>query len=71
MSAEKIDIPFPTTEGLVDNTVRFSNLLRDSGISVSLPEMFSQGMGLFVIVFLLLVQRAVLGGTFTSEWAPG
>jgi uncharacterized protein with von Willebrand factor type A (vWA) domain len=36
MPNEKIEIPRPTAEGLVDNIVRFSNLLRDNGVSVSL-----------------------------------
>ena len=60
MSAEKIDIPFPTAEGLVDNTVRFSNLLRDNGISVSLPAVLDTLKGLPLIDISILQEFKVL-----------
>ena len=49
MPTEKIDLPLPTAEGLVDNTVKFSNLLRKNGISVSLPAVLDTLKGLPLI----------------------
>ena len=49
MTTEKIDLPLPAAEGLVDNTVKFSNLLRKNGISVSLPAVLDTLKGLPLI----------------------
>ena len=37
MPPETINIPLPTADGFIDNITRFSNLLRDNGVSVPLP----------------------------------
>jgi uncharacterized protein with von Willebrand factor type A (vWA) domain len=49
MPHEKIDMFRPTAEGLTDNIVRFSNLLRDKGVSVSLPAVLDSLKGLPLI----------------------
>ena len=49
MPTEKFDLPLPTAEGFVDNTVIFSNLLRKNGISVSLPAVLDTLKGLPLI----------------------
>jgi uncharacterized protein with von Willebrand factor type A (vWA) domain len=60
MFAEKIDIPLPTAEGLIDNTIRFSNLLRDNGISVSPPAVIDTLKGLPLIDISILQEFKVL-----------
>ena len=60
MSAEKIDIPLPTAQGLIDHTVRFSNLLRDNGISVSLPAVMDTLKGLPLIDISILQEFKIL-----------
>jgi uncharacterized protein with von Willebrand factor type A (vWA) domain len=60
MPNEKIDIPFPTAEGLIDNIVRFSNLLRDNGIAVSLPAVLDTLKGLPLIDISLLPEFKTL-----------
>ena len=49
MPHERNGIPLPTAEGFTDNIVRFSNLLRDSGVSVSLPAVLDTLKGLPLI----------------------
>jgi uncharacterized protein with von Willebrand factor type A (vWA) domain len=60
MPNEKIDIPLPTAEGLIDNIVRFSNLLRDNGIAVSLPAVLDTLKGLPLIDISLLPEFKTL-----------
>ena len=60
MPTEKIDLPLPTAEGLVDNTVKFSNLLRKNGISVSLPAVLDTLKGLPLIDISILQEFKIL-----------
>ena len=60
MPTEKIDLPLPTAEGLVDNTVKFSNLLRKNGISVSLPAVLDTLKGLPLIGISILQEFKIL-----------
>jgi uncharacterized protein with von Willebrand factor type A (vWA) domain len=60
MPNEKIDMPRPTAEGLIDNIVRFSNLLRDDGVSVSLPAVLDTLKGLPLIDISILQEFKIL-----------
>jgi len=60
MPDKKIDIPLPTAEGLIDNTVRFSNLLRENGVSVSLPAVLDTLKGLPLIDISILQEFKIL-----------
>ena len=60
MTTEKLDLPLPTAEGLVDNTVKFSNLLRKNGISVSLPAVLDTLKGLPLIDISILQEFKIL-----------
>jgi hypothetical protein len=60
MPNEKIDIPLPTAGGLIDNIVRFSNLLRDNGIAVSLPAVLDTLKGLPLIDVSILHEFKIL-----------
>jgi len=60
MPNEKIDIPLATAEGLIDNIVRFSNLLRDNGIAVSLPAVLDTLKGLPLIDISILHEFKIL-----------
>ncbi len=60
MPNERIDIPLPTAEGLIDNIVRFSNLLRDNGITVSLPAVLDTLKGLPLIDISILHEFKIL-----------
>ena len=60
MPHEKKDIPPPTAEGFTDNIVRFSNLLRDSGVSVSLPAVLDTIEGLPLIDISALQEFRIL-----------
>ncbi len=54
-------MPLPTGEGLVDNIVRFSNLLRDNGVAVSLPAVLDTLKGLrFVDISVVQEFRCLL-----------
>ena len=60
MPPERNDIPLPTAEGFTDNIVRFSNLLRDSGVSVSLPAVLDILKGLPLINISALQEFKIL-----------
>ena len=60
MPHEKIDIPRPSADGFTDNIVRFSNLLRDSGVPVSLPAVLDTLQGLPLIDISALQEFKVL-----------
>ena len=60
MPPERNDIPLPTAEGFTDNTVRFSNLLRDNGVSVSLPAVLDTLKGLPLIDISALQEFKIL-----------
>jgi uncharacterized protein with von Willebrand factor type A (vWA) domain len=49
MPPDTIDISPPTPDGFIDNIARFSNLLRDNGVSVSLPAVIDTLKGLPLI----------------------
>ncbi len=55
-----IPLPLPTAEGFTDNIVRFSNLLRDSGVSVSLPAVLDTLKGLPLIDISALQEFKIL-----------
>jgi hypothetical protein len=55
-----IPLPLPTAEGFTDNIVRFSNLLRDSGVSVSLPAVLDTLKGLPLINISALQEFKIL-----------
>lgn len=56
MPHEQIGMPLPTGEGLIDNIVRFSNLLRDNDVAVSLPAVLDTLKGLPLIDISILQQ---------------
>jgi uncharacterized protein with von Willebrand factor type A (vWA) domain len=60
MPHERNDIPLPTAEGFTDNIVRFSNLLRDSGVPVSLPAVLDTIEGLPLIDISALQEFRIL-----------
>ena len=60
MPDEKIDITLATAEGFIDNTVRFSNLLRENGISVPLPAVLDTLKGLPLIDISILQEFKIL-----------
>ena len=60
MHDENIDRIIPTAEGLIDNTVRFSNLLRDNGIEVPLPAVLDSLKGLPLIDISILQEFKIL-----------
>ncbi len=60
MHDEKIDIPLPTAEGLIDNTMRFSNLLKKNGIATALPAVLDTLKGLPLIDISSLQQFKIL-----------
>ena len=60
MPPEKIDIPLPTTGGFTDNIVRFSNLLRDNGVSIPLPAVLDTLKGLTLIDISALQEFKIL-----------
>ena len=60
MHDESINRTFPTAEGLIDNTVRFSNLLRDNGIEVPLPAVLDTLKGLPLIDISILQEFKIL-----------
>jgi uncharacterized protein with von Willebrand factor type A (vWA) domain len=60
MPHERNDIPRPTAEGFTDNIVRFSNLLRDNGVPVSLPAVLDTLEGLSLIDISALQEFRIL-----------
>ena len=60
MPPKTIEIPLPTADGVVDNILRFSNLLRDNGVSVSLPAVLDTLKGLPLIDIASLQEFKVL-----------
>ena len=60
MPDEKIDLPPPTAAGLIDNIVRFSNLLRENGVSVALTAVLDTLKGLPLIDISILQEFKIL-----------
>ena len=60
MPPETNHIPLPTADGFLDNILRFSNLLRDNGVTVSLPSVLDTLKGLQLIDISNLQEFKVL-----------